>query len=64
MNNVSKSLSEFIEHCWHGKPYHQWHTTAIIEHLELVAAGKAPRLLINLPPSHGRPHRRNKGRTK
>jgi hypothetical protein len=39
---------------------YRWHLDAMCKHLESVAAGKAPRLLINLPPSYGRPHRRSK----
>ncbi len=57
-----KSLSEFMRHCWPADIGYQWHMDAVCEYLELVAAGKAPRLLINLPPGQlARPHRRNKG---
>ena len=60
MSNNNKSLREFMRQCWPADLGYQWHLDAICEHLEAVAAGKAPRLLINLPPSHGRPHRKAK----
>ena len=55
MSNDSKSLSKFMRACWPIGLDYNWHLDAIYKHIELVAAGKAPRLLINLPPSYGRP---------
>lgn len=55
MSHDDKTLSEFMRQCWPADPGYEWHMTEVCKHLELVAAGNAPRLLINLPPSYGRP---------
>lgn len=49
----------FVEDAWHviepGKPFVPgWHLDAIAEHLQAVAEGKITRLLVNMPPRHGK----------
>ena len=49
-----RKLSYFIRHFWSETdpaPYiHGWHIDAVCEHLEAVAYGQIPRLIINVPP--------------
>lgn len=63
MSNDDKSFSEFVRQCWlKDKGLHYgWHIDAVCEHLEAVANGTAPRMLINQPRQYYRPHRHNKG---
>lgn len=55
-----KRLVGFIKESWAvlepGRTYvHNWHIDAIAEHLEAVSSGDITRLLINIPPSSGKP---------
>ncbi len=52
---AAESLADFVKMAWHtiepGQPYvHNWHIDALGDHLQAVAAGEIPRLLINIPP--------------
>lgn len=52
-------LSAFIREAWHvvesGRPYvHGKHIDAIAEHLTAVTNGEIKRLLVNMPPRHGK----------
>src|SRR6266705_2226186 len=49
----------FLRMAWHviepGKPFVPgWHLDAIAEHLEAVSRGDIKRLLVNMPPRHGK----------
>lgn len=49
----------FVEDAWHviepAKPFVSgWHLDAIAEHLQAVTDGKIKKLLINMPPRHGK----------
>src|SRR5258708_39214172 len=49
----------FAQKAWHviepGKKYVQgWHLDAIAEHLQAVIGGDIKRLLLNMPPRHGK----------
>lgn len=52
---AKKSLHEFVRQAWHVVepeiPFaDNWHIKAICDHLEAVADGKIPQLVINVPP--------------
>lgn len=54
-----RSFSLFAKEAWHviepGRPYvGGWHLDAIAEHLQSVARGDIKRLLVNMPPRHGK----------
>lgn len=53
------TLSNFIKFAWGvvepSQPYvHGWHIDAIAEHLEAVTNGQIKRLIVNIPPRHGK----------
>jgi predicted phage terminase large subunit-like protein len=52
-------FKKFVPLAWHiiepGRPYIAgWHLDAICEHLEAVSRGEITRLLVNMPPRHGK----------
>lgn len=54
-----KSFAIFARDAWHviepGRPYvGGWHLDAIAEHLEAVSQGHIKKLLVNMPPRHGK----------
>jgi predicted phage terminase large subunit-like protein len=54
-----RALGEFVVQAWPivepGTPFvGGWHIDAICEHLEAVSRGEITRLLINVPPRHGK----------
>ena len=54
-----RSFALFAQKAWHviepGKPFvDNWHLDAIAEHLEAVTRGQIKRLLVNMPPRHGK----------
>ena len=53
-----ESLYEFLKAAWRymdpGKWIDGWHLDAICEHLQAVVDGQIRRLIINLPPRHGK----------
>ncbi len=54
-----KSFALFAKEAWHiiepGKQYVSgWHLDAIAEHLQAVIEGDIKRLLVNMPPRHGK----------
>jgi phage terminase large subunit-like protein len=54
-----RSFALFAKAAWHiiepGKPYISgWHLDAIAEHLQAVIEGDIKRLLVNMPPRHGK----------
>jgi len=54
-----KSFALFAKEAWHviepGRPYvGGWHLDAIAEHLEAVTHGYIKKLLVNMPPRHGK----------
>ncbi len=54
-----KSFALFAKEAWHviepGRPYvGGWHLDAIAEHLEAVTHGHIHKLLVNMPPRHGK----------
>lgn len=55
---AQKSLYQFLRQAWpHFDPsafVDAWHIGAIAEHLEAVNAGEIKRLLVNIPPRHGK----------
>lgn len=56
---AQRSLSHFIRQSWPvlepATDYlHNWHIDAMSEYLEAVTAGQITRLLINIPPRHGK----------
>lgn len=55
---LEASLIEFYKAAWpvfDPAPYvHGWHLEAIAEHLEAVSNGQIKKLLINMPPRHGK----------
>lgn len=56
---ASLSFKQFVASAWHiiepGRPYVPgWHLDAIAEHLEAVSQGEIKRLLVNMPPRHGK----------
>jgi predicted phage terminase large subunit-like protein len=56
---AKKSFSLFAKEAWHviepGRPYvGGWHLDAIAEHLEAVSHGHIKKLLVNMPPRHGK----------
>ena len=59
LNNIQRaageSLGKFIQMAWHTiephQPYlHNWHISAVCEHLEAVSRRQIKRLIINIPP--------------
>jgi hypothetical protein len=57
MSNDDKSFSEFVRQCWlKDKDLdYDWHLSEMAKHLERIAAGNAPRMLINHPRQYHRP---------
>ncbi len=56
---MRRSFKLFAQKAWHviepGKKYVQgWHLDAIAEHLQAVIQGDIKRLLVNMPPRHGK----------
>lgn len=54
-----RSFKCFVQAAWPeiepGRPYVAgWHLDAIADHLQAVAEGKIKRLLVNMPPRHGK----------
>lgn len=54
-----KSYLDYLKALWPivepGKPYiHNWHISAIADHLTAVKAGHIKRLIVNMPPRHGK----------
>src|SRR5689334_19855325 len=54
-----RSLSAFVTQAWRVvEPAHAftagWHIDAIAAHLEAITAGELTRLVINVPPRHGK----------
>lgn len=56
--NCEKSLRVFFRTAWpyfDSSPFmNNWHLDAIADHLQAVSEGKIKRLLINIPPRHGK----------
>lgn len=54
-----RDFKTFVRLAWHviepGKPFvNGWHLDAISEHLQAVSTGDIKRLLVNMPPRHGK----------
>lgn len=54
-----RSLLTFVKEAWHvlepSNPFTEgWHFDAIAEHLQAVSRGQIRRLIINMPPRHGK----------
>lgn len=55
----SRSFAAFVAQAWQYVPQVEplvwgWHMQAICDHLEAVARGEIPRLVINVPPGHAK----------
>src|SRR5687767_13886075 len=55
----SRSFRDFVREAWHvtnpATPFISgWHIDAICDHLHAVSRGEIRRLLINVPPRHGK----------
>src|SRR5438552_830889 len=54
----SRRLADFARQAWHiiePVPLRwSWHCDAICDHLEAVTRGEIKRLIINVPPRHGK----------
>jgi predicted phage terminase large subunit-like protein len=56
---AQRNFSEFVKQAWPiiepGRPFVSgWHLDAIADHLQAVARGDIKRLLVNMPPRHGK----------
>jgi predicted phage terminase large subunit-like protein len=54
-----RSFALFVKDAWHviepGRPFVAgWHLDAIAEHLQAVSSGQIKKLLVNMPPRHGK----------